>query len=87
MGEGIRNNQPVTLREHCRLAALEEDDPELCLLALGNVAEGQGGIASLAEKTKLNRAWNIGSGLVIKHFPLHGGPCLPLPPHSVSLTN
>ena len=36
-------------------AALEEDDPELFLLALRNVAEAQGGVASLAEKTKLNR--------------------------------
>lgn len=36
-------------------AALEEDDPELCLLALRNVAEAQGGVAQLAEKTKLNR--------------------------------
>ena len=36
-------------------AALEEDDPELFLLALRNVAEAQGGVAKLAEKTKLNR--------------------------------
>ncbi|MGQ0554829.1 MAG: addiction module antidote protein [Nitrospiraceae bacterium] len=36
-------------------AALEEDDPELVLRALRNVAEAQGGVASLAEKTKLNR--------------------------------
>ena len=36
-------------------AALEEDDPELFLWALRNVAEAQGGVASLAEKTKLNR--------------------------------
>jgi len=36
-------------------AALEEDDPELFLLALRNVAEAQGGVARLAEKTKLNR--------------------------------
>lgn len=35
-------------------AALEEDDPELFLRALRNVAEAQGGVASLAEKTKLN---------------------------------
>jgi len=34
---------------------LEEDDPELFLLALRNVAEAQGGIAQLAEKAKLNR--------------------------------
>ena len=32
-------------------AALEEDDPELFLLALRNVAEAQGGVAQLAEKT------------------------------------
>ncbi len=36
-------------------AALEEEDPELFLLALRNVAEAQGGIAQLAEKAKLNR--------------------------------
>lgn len=36
-------------------AALEEDDPEVFLLALRNVAEAQGGVAELAEKTKLNR--------------------------------
>ncbi len=36
-------------------AALEEEDPELFLLALRNVAEAQGGIAQLAEKANLNR--------------------------------
>jgi probable addiction module antidote protein len=36
-------------------AALEENDPELFLLALRNVAEAQGGVAQLAEKTRLNR--------------------------------
>jgi probable addiction module antidote protein len=36
-------------------AALEEEAPELFLLALRNVAEAQGGVAQLAEKTKLNR--------------------------------
>jgi probable addiction module antidote protein len=36
-------------------AALEEEDPELFLLALRNVAEAQGGVAQLAEKAKLNR--------------------------------
>jgi probable addiction module antidote protein len=36
-------------------AALEEDDPELFLLALRNVAEAQGGVGQLAEKAKLNR--------------------------------
>lgn len=36
-------------------AALEEDDPELFLVALRNVAEAQSGVANLAEKSKLNR--------------------------------
>ncbi|WP_455378077.1 addiction module antidote protein [Petrachloros mirabilis] len=36
-------------------AALEEDDPELFLLALRNVAEAQGGLGQLAEKANLNR--------------------------------
>lgn len=36
-------------------AALEENDPELFLLALRNIAEAQGGVAQLAEKAKLNR--------------------------------
>ncbi len=36
-------------------AALEEEDPELFLLALRNVAEAQGGMAQLAAKAKLNR--------------------------------
>lgn len=36
-------------------AALEENDQELFLLALRNVAEAQGGVAQLAEKAKLNR--------------------------------
>lgn len=36
-------------------AALEEDDPELFLPALTNVAESQGGVAQLAEKTTINR--------------------------------
>ncbi|OGQ05365.1 MAG: putative addiction module antidote protein [Deltaproteobacteria bacterium RIFCSPLOWO2_12_FULL_44_12] len=36
-------------------AALEENDPELFLLALRNVAEAHGGISKLASKTKLNR--------------------------------
>ena len=36
-------------------AALEENDSELFLLALRNVAEAQGGVAQLAEKAKLNR--------------------------------
>ena len=38
-------------------AALEEEDPELFLLALRNVTEAQGGVAQLAEKAKLNREW------------------------------
>ncbi|MGH7181537.1 MAG: DNA-binding protein [Nitrospiraceae bacterium] len=33
-------------------AVLEEDDPELFLLALRNVAEAKGGLAQLAETTK-----------------------------------
>lgn len=36
-------------------AALEEDDPEVFLLALRNVTEAHGGMAQLAEKAKLNR--------------------------------
>ncbi|MBA3964536.1 MAG: putative addiction module antidote protein [Nitrospirales bacterium] len=36
-------------------AALEEEDSELFLLALRNLAEAQGGMAQLAERTKLNR--------------------------------
>jgi len=36
-------------------AAIEEDTPELFLIALRNVAEAQGGIAALAEATHLNR--------------------------------
>jgi probable addiction module antidote protein len=36
-------------------AALEEDDSELFLLALRNVAEAQGGLAQLADKSNLNR--------------------------------
>jgi probable addiction module antidote protein len=36
-------------------AALEEGDPELFLLALRNVADAHGGVAQLADKTKLNR--------------------------------
>ena len=32
-----------------------KEDPELFLGALRNVAEAQGGVAQLAEKTKLNR--------------------------------
>lgn len=36
-------------------AALEEDDLELFLVALRNVAKAQGGVTQLAEKSKLNR--------------------------------
>ena len=36
-------------------AALEEDIPDLFLVALRNVAEAQGGVAQLVDKTKLNR--------------------------------
>jgi probable addiction module antidote protein len=50
--ESLRDAQEA---EEYLNAALEEDDPELFLRALRNVAEAQGGVASLAEKTKLNR--------------------------------
>jgi probable addiction module antidote protein len=50
--ESLRNTREA---EEYLNAALEEDDPELFLRALRNVAEAQGGVASLAEKTKLNR--------------------------------
>ncbi len=36
-------------------AALEENDPDLFLVALRNVADAQGGIAKFARKAKLNR--------------------------------
>lgn len=36
-------------------AVLEENDPQLLLLALRNVAQAQGGIARLAKRAKLNR--------------------------------
>ncbi len=50
--ESLRDAQEA---EEYLNAALEENDPELFLRALRNVAEAQGGVASLAEKTKLNR--------------------------------
>ncbi len=50
--ESLRNSREAA--EYLN-AALEEDDPELFLLALRNVAEAQGGMAQLAEKTRLNR--------------------------------
>lgn len=50
--ESLRNAREA---EQYLNAALEEDDPKMFLLALRNVAEAQGGVASLAEKTKLNR--------------------------------
>lgn len=50
--ESLRNPQEA---EEYLNVALEEDDPELFLLALRNVTEAQGGVARLAEKTKLNR--------------------------------
>jgi len=55
MGEG-RNRKEASgsLHRECRLTALEEDDPASFLLVLRNVAEAQGGVASLAAKTKLN---------------------------------
>jgi len=36
-------------------AAIEDDSPELFLVALRNVAEAQGGIAAIADATHLNR--------------------------------
>lgn len=51
----IENLRDVGEAEEYLNAALEEDDPELFLLALRNVAEAQGGVAQLAEKAKLNR--------------------------------
>ncbi|MDH5699524.1 MAG: hypothetical protein OEZ41_06125 [Nitrospirota bacterium] len=36
-------------------AALKEEDPELFLLALRNVAEAQGGVAQLVEKANPDR--------------------------------
>ena len=51
----IDNLRNVGEAEEYLNAALEEEDPELFLLALRNVAEAQGGVAQLAEKTKLNR--------------------------------
>jgi len=36
-------------------AAIEEGDREVFLLALRNVAEANGGVASISEKTHLNR--------------------------------
>ncbi len=50
--ESLRN---IREAEEYLNAALEEDHPELFLLALRNVAEARGGVAQLAEKTKLNR--------------------------------
>lgn len=50
--ESLRNASEA---EEYLNAALEEDDPELFLVALRNVAEAQGGVAQLAEKSKLNR--------------------------------
>jgi probable addiction module antidote protein len=51
----IENLRDVGEAEEYLNAALEEDDPELFLLALRNVAEAQGGVAQLAERAKLNR--------------------------------
>lgn len=50
--EGLRD--PIEAGEYLN-AALEEEDQELFLVALRNVAEAQGGVAQLAAKTKLNR--------------------------------
>jgi len=51
----IENLRDAGEAEEYLNAALEEDDPELFLLALRNVAEAQGGVGQLAEKAKLNR--------------------------------
>lgn len=51
----IKNLRDLSEAEEYLNAALEKNDPELFLLALRNVAEAQGGVAQLAEKTKLNR--------------------------------
>ena len=51
----IENLRDVGEAEEYLNAALEEDNPELFLLALRNVAEAQGGVAQLAERAKLNR--------------------------------
>jgi DNA-binding phage protein len=42
-------------------AALEEDDPELFLLALRNVAEAQGGVGQLAEKASTRCFQSVGT--------------------------
>ena len=49
--------ESLTASPHCSGYELlrSKKDPELFLLALRNVAEAQGGVAQLAEKTKLNR--------------------------------
>ena len=64
-----RLRDPREAKEYLN-AALEEEDPELFLLALRNVAEAQGGIAKLAEKTKLNRE------SLYKMLSKHGNPTL-----------
>jgi probable addiction module antidote protein len=51
----IENLRDAREAEEYLNTALEEDDPELFLLALRNVAEAQGGVAQLADKAKLNR--------------------------------
>ena len=53
--ELIENLRDPREAEEYLNAALEEDDPELFLVALRNVAEAQGGVAELADKTKFNR--------------------------------
>ena len=49
--ESLRN--PREAEDYLNVAL--EEDPALFLLALRNVTEAQGGVAWLAEKTKLNR--------------------------------
>jgi probable addiction module antidote protein len=50
--EGLRD--PIEAEEYLN-AALEEEDPRAVLGGVRNVAEAQGGVTQLAEKTKLNR--------------------------------
>ncbi|MBK8274449.1 MAG: putative addiction module antidote protein [Nitrospira sp.] len=51
----IENLRDAREAEEYLNAALEENDPELFLMALRNVAEAQGGVAKLADNAKLNR--------------------------------
>ncbi len=51
----IKNLRDARGAQEYLIAALDENDQGLFLLALRNVAEARGGVTSLAEKTKLNR--------------------------------